>query len=63
MTDDYNNDILSRIEPDRVLYLAIRKMVYLEVFEEPIGSILLENDRIRLIVFNPKTEEVVKWIP
>lgn len=57
------HDILSRIEPDRVLYLAIREVVYLEIFEEPIGSILLENDRIRLIVFNPETEEVVKWIP
>ena len=57
------HDILSRVEPDRILYLAIREVVFMEIFEEPIGSILLENDRIRLIVFNPETEEVVKWIP
>jgi hypothetical protein len=57
------HDILSRVEPERILYLAIREIVFMEIFEEPIGSILLENDRIRLIVFNPDTEEVVKWIP
>ena len=57
------HDILSRVEPDRILSLAIREVVFMEIFEEPIGSILLENERIRLIVFNPETEEVVKWIP
>jgi hypothetical protein len=57
------HDILSRVEPERILYLAIREAVFIDVFEEPIGSILLENERIRLIIFNPDTEEVVKWIP
>jgi hypothetical protein len=57
------HDVLSRVEPDRILYLAIREVVFVQVFEEPIGKILLENDRIRLIIFNPETEEVVKWIP
>lgn len=57
------HDILSRVEPERILYLAIREAVFTDVFEEPIGSILLENERIRLVIFNPDTEEVVKWIP
>ena len=57
------HDILSRVEPERILYLAIREIVFVQIFEEPIGKILLENDRIRLILFNPETEEVVKWIP
>ena len=57
------HDILSRVEPERILYLAIREAVFIDVFEEPIGSILLEHERIRLIIFNPDTEEVVKWIP
>ncbi|MBI3912873.1 MAG: XisH family protein [Chloroflexi bacterium] len=57
------HDILNRTEPDRVLYLAVRQAVYVSVFEEPIGRILLENQRIRLIVFNPQTEVIAKWIP
>jgi hypothetical protein len=57
------HDILARTEPDRVLYLAIREDVFIDLFEEPIGSILLENQRLRLIVFNPQTEVILKWIP
>jgi hypothetical protein len=35
---------------------------FADVFEEPIGEILLENHRVRLIVFDPKTEVIVRWI-
>jgi hypothetical protein len=48
-------DIFARIEPERTLYLAIRKMVFTNLFEEePVGNILIENQRIRLIVFDPR---------
>ncbi len=57
------HDILSRTEPERVLYLAIREAVFDSIFEEPIGKILLENQRVRLLVFDPHTEVIVKWIP
>jgi hypothetical protein len=57
------HDILSRTEPDRVLYLAVRAAVYTSIFEEPIGQVLLENQRVRLVVFDPQVEVIVKWIP
>jgi hypothetical protein len=57
------HDILTRIEPDRMLYLAIREAIFVDLFEEPIGRILLENQRVRIIVFDPQAEEIVKWIP
>ena len=57
------HDILARTEPNRVLYLAVREAVYLAVFEEPIGKVLLENERVRLIIFDPHAEEIVQWIP
>ncbi len=59
----HHHDVLARTEPDRILYLAIREAVYNDVFEEPIGTILLENRRVRLIVFDPHAEVIVKWIP
>lgn len=57
------HDILARREPERILYLAIRETVYLDVFREPIGEILLENQRIRLVVFEPEQEVITRWIP
>ena len=57
------HDILRRTEPDRILYLAIRKAVLMGVFEEPVGKLLLENQRVRLIVFDHRTEEILQWIP
>ncbi len=57
------HDILARLESDRGLYLAIRQEVFLNLFEEPIGKILLENNRLRLLVFDPEQEVIVKWIP
>jgi hypothetical protein len=56
-------DALARTEPDRTLYVAVRRQVYEEVFEEPMGKMLLDNGRLRLIVFDPDEREVYRWIP
>ena len=55
-------DILEHIDPERVLYLAIRRTVYLDIFTEPIGEVLLDNKRLRLIVFDPANEVIEQWI-
>ncbi len=55
-------DILAEREPDRVLYLAVPEAVANELFEEPIGQLLLRNKRLRLLVFEPKQEVIVQWI-
>jgi hypothetical protein len=57
----YQN-VISRIEPDRVLYLAIREVVFYRLFEQAIGQILLENKVLKLVTFNPETEVIAKWI-
>jgi XisH protein len=57
------HDILSEREPERVLYLAIRSAVYTDLFEEPIGKLLINNGRLKLIVFDPRMEVILKWIP
>ena len=56
------HDIMAHIEPERVLYLAVPLAVFEELFEEPIGQVLLDNNRIRLMVFDPIAEVIVKWI-
>ena len=49
-------------EEKRRLYLAVRDDVYLDIFSEPIGRIFIENNQLNIIVFDPVTEEIVKWI-
>lgn len=56
-------DIFSEREPERVLYVAIRNAVYTDLFQEPIGKLLLNKGRVKLIVFDPHTEVILKWIP
>jgi hypothetical protein len=57
------HDVLAQVEPDRVLYLAVSEEVARGLFEEPIGELLLRNNRVRLLVFEPDAEAIVKWIP
>ena len=56
-------DILARIEPERQLYLAIRHAVFRDLFNEPLGQVLLDNQRVQLVVFDPRLEVLVTWIP
>ena len=56
-------DILKRTESERQLYLALPLNAFTELFEgESFGQILLESNRLNLVVFNPKIEEIVQWI-
>ncbi len=57
------HDILKYTEPDRTLYLAVRRAVSEGIFDEPVGRLLIENGRVRIIVFDPRREEIVRWIP
>ena len=57
------HDVLGQVEPDRELYLAVSAEVASGLFEEPIGELLLRNNRVRLLVFEPDAEAIVKWIP
>ncbi|MFP4102008.1 element excision factor XisH family protein [Coleofasciculus sp.] len=55
-------EALKRSEPQRVLYLAISDEVYLDFFQEEIAKMVVETQQLKLIIFDPENEEVVKWI-
>ena len=57
----YYEVLLSKQE-QRLLYLAIKKSAYQEIFEEPIGQILLTRKIINLVVFDEKKEVILQWI-
>jgi hypothetical protein len=54
--------IIKRQLLDRTLYLAIRETTYNNLFSQEIGQILLEEKTLKLIIFNPETEVITKWI-
>lgn len=40
------------------------RLAHSELFEEnQFANILLDNNRFKLIVFDPKNQEIVQWIP
>ncbi len=56
-------DVLSKREPERTLYVAVHQDIFNDLFTEPIGQLLLDNHRIQLVIFNPITEVILRWIP
>jgi hypothetical protein len=42
--------------------LAVREATFLALFEEPIGQLLMEQEHLHLLVFDPQEAEVIKWI-
>jgi hypothetical protein len=56
-------EVLERVEPDRRLYLAVSEAAFANIFDEPIGSLLIEARRLRLVVFNPEREVLTRWVP
>jgi hypothetical protein len=57
------HDALIEREPDRTLYLAVPKDIQRELFDEPVGQMLLKYQRVQLMVFDPRQEVVLRWIP
>jgi len=56
-------DILSQMEPDRLLYLAIPLRVHDGIFADPLGQLVVRRQQLQLIVFNEVTARIVQWIP
>ena len=50
-------------EPDRELFMAVTEKVYFKLFSTPEGRALIESERLQIIVFDPRTEEIKQWIP
>ncbi|MBC6476194.1 MAG: XisH family protein [Hormoscilla sp. GM102CHS1] len=55
------HDVLAEVEPDRKLYLAVSQEIASGLFAEPLGELLLKNNRVRLVVFEPVMEAIVTW--
>lgn len=49
-------------QPERELFLAIRKDVYDRFVSRPHVAALLKTENVRLLIFDPDPEEILQWI-
>lgn len=49
-------------DPDRLLYLAIPLDAYETFFQSRFAQVSIERYQIKIIVYEPIAEEIVKWI-
>jgi XisH protein len=56
------SQVLERQNFDRLLYLAIAQNVFLDFFSEELPQLMIELNNLKLLVFDPDLEEVLKWI-
>jgi hypothetical protein len=57
----YRN-ILEEIEKEIILYLAVTKKAFKEVFSEAFGNLILTKNQILLIIVEPQKQEIIQWI-
>ena len=55
--------VLAEREPDRAIYLAVPQDILQDIFEEPLGMLLLKNNLAQVVGFDPHTEVIVAWLP
>lgn len=53
---------LRQLEPERVIYLAVSIETQEKIFSRASVKFLVADLNIKLIIFNPETEEIVEWI-
>ncbi|MCK5898359.1 MAG: hypothetical protein KAG06_04740 [Methylococcales bacterium] len=50
-------------EPDRELYLAVPTSIYNGFFQQLVVQKITQTYQLKILVYNPKTEELDRWIP
>jgi hypothetical protein len=49
-------------EPDRLLYLAIPLETYENFFQSQFAQMTINRYQLKLMVYDPMTEEIVQWL-
>lgn len=54
--------VLKRVEPERILFLAVPQDTFKTLFHQPIIADLLRESELKTVVYNSINEEIVEWI-
>jgi XisH protein len=55
--------VLRQVDPERELVLAVPLRVHDGILSERIGQLVVDEQQIRVVVFDHVTERIVRWIP
>ncbi|MGB3311249.1 MAG: element excision factor XisH family protein [Nodosilinea sp.] len=53
--------VMRRTNPNHTLYLAVNDFVFRSLFEEPIGQLMIQDEELKLLVFDAEKEIIVQW--
>ncbi len=53
---------LENQEPERQLFLAVTQTIYLKHFQKPIFQLVIDRNKINLLVYEPEQEVILQWI-
>ncbi len=53
--------VLREKQPERVLYLAVNLETYNDFFSRQLPKLSIEEYHLKMIIFDPIHEEIVKW--
>ena len=49
-------------EPERILYLAVPLATYSSFFDLPFTKTVMQENQLKMIIYDVETEKIVKWI-
>jgi XisH protein len=53
--------VLSTLEPERILYLAVPLAAYEEFFQRPLAKASVKTYQVKLLVYDPVQEVIIQW--
>ncbi len=57
----FYRSLLTRIDPERKLFLAVPYSVFISTLDEPVARPVIEDLAVTCIAFDPLLEVIVKW--
>lgn len=54
--------VLAARQPDRILFLAVPENVARDVFDAPLGRLMVANESVRFFGFDSESEVITRWI-
>ncbi len=55
-------EILVESKFERILYMAVTEDSYKSILDTTFGRLFIDREKIKIIVFDPENEVIVKWI-
>ncbi|MEE4356327.1 MAG: XisH family protein [Desulfococcaceae bacterium] len=55
-------DMLSEIDPERLLFLAVPNRIFKSLLNEPLGELIRKRQNLLLIIFDEHKERILQWL-